>query len=76
MAAEDYISIGDYIEEDEFEDDRAEEPQLRVIEGIVAETPKAWLVTISGAQHWMPKSKCKIVQCIEAPTWLVDEKGI
>lgn len=67
---------------DEYQDrnDRAWERVEVIVEAIVAETPKAWLIKYSGGiEDWFPKSVCgmEIVRkkkILRVPKWLMDKK--
>lgn len=54
-----------------------DDPVTFEIDSIDKESAKAWLVTIGGAQHWLPKSQCKIrAGEVDMPAWLAAVKGI
>lgn len=47
------------------------------IDDILAETDKAWLVSIGGDEHWLPKSMCEIYNDqVTMPEWLAEKKGL
>ena len=44
---------------------------------LVRQSPKAFLVNIGGAEHWMPRSKCAISGgTLSIPQWLAEAKGL
>ena len=44
---------------------------------LVRQSPKAFLVDIGGAEHWMPRSKCAISGgTLSIPQWLAEAKGL
>jgi len=44
---------------------------------LVRQSPKAFLVNIGGAEHWMPRSKCAISgDILSIPQWLAEAKGL
>lgn len=49
------------------------------IDGIKAETDKAWCVVVDGVAYWLPKSQVKISHhdaTITLPEWLAIEKEL
>lgn len=73
------MSVEDYVNED-FDCEgyiTEREPRSAEIQSVDRETPKAWLVTINGEQHWLPKSQCIVRRgFVEMPAWLFSAKGI
>ena len=77
--------IADFINDERGDEWSSGDEKLETIpvHKLVAETEKAWLVRLEEGEKfrdvWFPKSRCTLAKnekSIEAPTWLLDSKGI